>query len=1348
MKRKISVLLIVAMLVSVLTLPSVNAEDTLFYDDFENGFSYWQIGADSDYSIRKVDSMQLVYYADGLSGAEKLISQTMLSSAFDLEFDLLSPKGNYFGLYLGYTDNNNYHLIKWDIKSSDLEVVRKKNGGMEELVDFVPCKLDSKTNKIAISAEAGICTVTVNDIAVTDFDIKANGYMGFYGENSSFRVDNVSAEGKTVTETEVSNDRLSLAGTISGMVDGSTTKADFESRVSKLPEEIKLAEPVAIEGEVEIFVSPNGSDNNNGTIDKPFETFDRAVKEINILNSGTVKPKGIVLYLREGDYVISETLNFDKNFSGTSEHPLIISSYNGEKVSFLSGLKIKQEEFSPVTDGEVLKRLKPSAKDKIVGVSLKKDLPTGYSRIHDVALYANGVPMTMARYPNTTEVQMGNIIRGGNKSGVGTVVMKDMPEGVVYEMFDTAPMGWKDTGEILWNGCFSATWDIYRTLVKKIDHANGTIETSGQSWADPAVSSPHFTHYYENVLEEMDMPGEWCVDGESMMLYMYPYQTGIDYEYSFVHSTKDLLNFNNVSNLVLNGITVEHSGGKGIIFKNCNNCIVQNSKIMNTKQQGIQFLNTTQSGVMDSYLYNIGFDDTNGIDFTLEGSTYEDDSYSKMVAQYDWLTNYKPSGNFCQNNFVSCPFGTHRPVQSSGYVQTIISHNTFSNCYRYAINCSFSPESILEYNEAVTTPFEINDAGTIYATATGLPTAVHVRYNYFHDPVEGGNVIYFDEGTSGSFAYGNVGVDYAWCGVASNGGRDIAAFNNIFINKENNKYGGWRYSGIGGSTSYYDKGGGSEIQWMTKLGGNDNTRAIFMSKSSAIRSKVWQDRFPRYIAYLDDQVAAMKERQAGGDRGPKELEARAPGGFYVENNIVVGDGASYGLDDVEGGEPHIFENNYATLHREEVGFVDVENHDFTLREDSPVWEQVPGFKQLDVSKTGLVQTDTRWVKLPEVEKPGYILPLDGSKGEVYHGNVEFVWTKQAVADNFKLIIAKDKDFKDIIETYETPKNSYVTSLPDYGTTYYWKVEAVSKLQSLKAEKKSSDVFSFTTMTIEEAKANIELNTMNIDSLMITMNKKYNSIVEDSAPGNYKPGAKAMLKNVIDNAVSELENCITQNDVDELHKKVSNEWMEFQKFGVPQYVYITKDDFIPSNLSCSNPGAVEFDGDEVIFDAQVGGTLTFKRETGASDVLCFRLKMDDFRNWMCITPAYTPTKQPRYWIIWKPEQIELQYNDIGLVTQTFLKTVDVSHINFGDWVDVELGTVATEQGVWTTIKLNGETVMDFLDTQTPIYSIGNLQFQTNGTNGKIHILPTENKHQSQPVPSVIPGVPDMAVEYGN
>ena len=99
-------------------------------------------------------------------------------------------------------------------------------------------------------------------------------------------------------------------------------------------------------------------------------------------------------------------------------------------------------------------------------------------------------------------------------------------------------------------------------------------------------------------------------------------------------------------------------------------------------------------------------------------------------------------------------------------------------------------------------------------------------------------------------------------------------------------------------------------------------------------------------------------------------------------------------------------------------------------------------------------------------------------------------------------------------------------------------------------------------------------------------------------------------------------------------------------------------------------------------------------------------------------------------------------------QTFMKTVDVSKFDFSDWVDVELGTVATEQGVWVTLKLNGETIIDFLDTDTPVYSIGNFTVLTNGQNGKIHIKPADNIHDGQPVPSTTPGVSDMPVEYNN
>lgn len=1352
MRRQIYFILAAVMILTSLGSLNIFAADAEFSDNFESGFLKWHVDADSKFSVRKSDTMKLVFIDNGDGIIKKALANADSGNSYTLEFELDTLTGKEFDVYLNYKDDKNYYLLNNNINNGATKLIRRADGGGEETVKSGKLKLDKKFNKIEITVIDGKMTVTSNGEGGFEAPVSGNGKFGFSGKGGSYNIDNVKLfKQKSAVEDIAaagSVARLTPPSDLNGTIDGTTTQTDFESRKAELPKEVDLVDLVPIKGETEIFIAPNGNDDNPGTIDKPFKTFKRAVTEVNILNTRKPKPKGIVVYLREGNYQIDETMEFGSVFSGTSENPLIISAYNGEKVSFATGALIKESQMRNVKDSNILKRLKPEVRDKVLTINLGQMIPKGIGdNFKQMYLYANGNSMTMARYPNNSKVQMGTIIRPGQNAGTGTVHL-DIPSGVVYEMFDKTPMNWEDTGEMIWNGAFAATWDVYRTKIKKIDKAAGTIETFGQSWALPAVSSASFTHFYENVLEEIDLPGEWAIDGKHMNLYVYPYDIEGDTEYSFVHSSNHLMTFNKVKNVVINGITIEHSGGKGIYFKESEGCIVQNCTIMNTNECGVMFLKSYNCGAIDNYFYNAGINDKRAINFAFEDS---DSASAESVVKRFTEKSYKniePSGNFAQNNIISSSGGAG--IKSTGFPQMVTSHNTVIRCKRDALYVTQAFEAITEYNEVAGTPFEVKDAGTFYMAGPGWPTGSHIRYNYFHDPMLEGNAIYLDEGTSGVSVYGNVGVDYVWCGMASNGGRDIATYNNIFIQDPNSKYKGeWRYGGISNSMSFYWKGGGSETQWLTKVAGSREASMMKYAETGTTLSDRYIQRFPRYVDYVKENIAALEEREAGIERGPAELKARFPGGFYVENNIVVGKGKNIVLYEDEegvGSDPHIVKENFETDDRSKVGFVDYKNHDYTLKADSPVYEVIPDFENIDVSKSGIVRDNGRWKTIPQLVKPSYIVPLDNSVGEVYHKSVEFMWTYQALANKYELIISTDPDFDNIIYRETTSHNSLKVELPEAGKQYYWKVKASTTLQSLDLEPKESSVYTFTTMSAEDALGAKKYNSVTIDNLIDRMERKYNTIIEDGQPGNYKPGAKAMLKAEIDETKAKLEKCVMQYEVDALVTEKENSWMKFLKYGVPRYVYLTKDDFEAEKVSAANPGLMRVEGDAIVFDSSAGADISLRKESGPADVYCFKLKMENFKNWMGITPAYNAQLAPRYWIIWKPEQVELQFNDEGLKSQTYYKTVDLSKYNFEEWLDVQLGTVATEQGVWITLKINGDTILDFLDADFSVYSIGNFTINQNGRNGEISIKATDTKYEGQPVPSTTPGVPDMKPEY--
>lgn len=87
------------------------------------------------------------------------------------------------------------------------------------------------------------------------------------------------------------------------------------------------------EVETYLYVSPEGSDSNPGTLEQPFQTFARARDAVRSHLDGQGH---IMVYFREGEYVFSDTQVLSLADSGSSNQVVTYASYPGESAVFSS----------------------------------------------------------------------------------------------------------------------------------------------------------------------------------------------------------------------------------------------------------------------------------------------------------------------------------------------------------------------------------------------------------------------------------------------------------------------------------------------------------------------------------------------------------------------------------------------------------------------------------------------------------------------------------------------------------------------------------------------------------------------------------------------------------------------------------------------------------------------------------------------------------------------------------------------------------------------------------------------------------------------------------------------------
>ncbi|MEA3476960.1 MAG: hypothetical protein U9R60_02180, partial [Bacteroidota bacterium] len=119
-----------------------------------------------------------------------------------------------------------------------------------------------------------------------------------------------------------------------------------------------------------LYISPDGNDNNVGTIEKPFLTLEKARDAIRLIKQGKGLPRGgITVFLRGGQYFMSQTFILGPEDSGTENAPIQYCAYPGETPVLSGGFLIKG--WSLLTEN--MPEINPAVKGKIWYAPIEKN---------------------------------------------------------------------------------------------------------------------------------------------------------------------------------------------------------------------------------------------------------------------------------------------------------------------------------------------------------------------------------------------------------------------------------------------------------------------------------------------------------------------------------------------------------------------------------------------------------------------------------------------------------------------------------------------------------------------------------------------------------------------------------------------------------------------------------------------------------------------------------------------------------------------------------------------------------------------------------------------------------------
>lgn len=674
----------------------------------------------------------------------------------------------------------------------------------------------------------------------------------------------------------------------------------------------------------DFYVSPAGSDENDGTFAAPFLTIEHARDAVRTLDK--TGKTGVTVAVMAGEYRVNSLL-FTAEDSGTETCPILYTAYGDGEVVLNGGATLPHDAFRPVADESVLSRLTADAQKNVLSMDLFAQGITAeqYGKIYAIGgyntaskydgdwvgdiwceLFIDDARQTIARYPNGKEyLYTGDVVAEGEGRESASASVKggydDLrnPAPDVYKMdkaLSDRIAGWQTTEDVWMFGYWRYDWADGSTPLGWADHDNLTISPMFVSGYGAKKGAPY---YFFNVLEELDAPGEWYLDRANGVLYFYPPEG-----FSEKSAVELSLSTENVIRaeadwLTFAGFTVKGTRGDAVSIKGNGNT-VRNCVIKNVAGNAL---------LMDGFKNQ-----------ALENEITHTGKGGVILSGGDRET-LTPGASRAENNLVhdwSEIYETYQPAFTLNGVGNICSHNEMYNSPHEAITYSGN-DHLIEYNLIHHVNLLTDDGGAIYSGRRWDWYGTVIRYNLIYDLGANGHKpegIYMDDALAGQTIYGNILVNVPNIGIQLGGGRDLDVHDNIVVNSQRPMtYDDRALSGLSGdeSSSFYQHYKENGSVW----------QLLF---DSPWKSEVWQKHYPQYAHYSDDFSKT---------EDPDFV--LNPAYSTVTHNLLISAGGKIGeISDAAYQYSRIGENALFKLSALEKLFVDPENGDYTLREDAPI----------------------------------------------------------------------------------------------------------------------------------------------------------------------------------------------------------------------------------------------------------------------------------------------------------------------------------------------------------------------------------------------------------------------------
>ena len=655
-------------------------------------------------------------------------------------------------------------------------------------------------------------------------------------------------------------------------------------------------------GAAGFHVAPNGDDNNPGTADKPFATIEKA------RDAAREKDGADTVVLAAGTYRLARTIELNQKDSGS-----IFRAAPGAEVRLSGGIAVPPSAIKLVSDPAVLDRLMPGVRGKVLEITIPNPRPEDFGEIGPrgfrrpyiaapLEVFIDDEPLSISRWPNPGQpgepigkvLDKGSITRNGQK-----------PErGGTFEFKSDRPAFWSKANDIWITGLFENGYADNTVKVKSFDLEKKTLTTVQPHMYGFSSGRPWNRWTALNLLEEIDIPGEYAIDRAAGKVYFLP-PDGKDPARCRIEISRlgtPMIAIEGGTGVVIDGITLENSRGMGIYIERGSNNRIQNCTLRNLGMVAV----CLGKGVAADPDYRHAF---TGKPVSRElGSwhehIYENPAFNREAGTGHGVVNCHihhigagaislgggdrlklvPAGNFVENCDIHHFNRWDRTYKGGVNIDGI--GNRIARCKIHEAPALalylHGNEHVIEYNEITRVMLEGDDMGAFYMGRDPTERGNIIRYNYWHNlaPAHMTWCLYFDDsGGDASKVYGNI---FFKAGNRSSifipGGSDFVIENNLFIDCK---------------------------RPVEPQGFRAGHFALFKQRMDLVgwNRAPWSDRYPEFAGYL---------------------EAKRPRNNRIEKNLVV-----------KQNDPR---------------FVDGAAGNFTLRPDADTG--IPGFAPIPFDKIG------------------------------------------------------------------------------------------------------------------------------------------------------------------------------------------------------------------------------------------------------------------------------------------------------------------------------------------------------------------------------------------------------------